>query len=417
MQFISEFRASWQSLLAAGVGLAAGYSIVNFITNLFTPQLVQEFDWSRSDVALVGSCAFLGVLTQPVAGRLADTFGIRRVATVGIVTAPLVYFLFSRMTGELWQFFVLTVLQVVIVGGTTSAVVYTKLIASSFQNARGMALAIAASSAPIVGALAAPVLSDIIQQHGWRVAYLAVSAFTAVAGLVAFALIPAARPYDPAFRTSSSRIAADYRSIVGQRAFIIIIVGMFLCNLHFTLQTQHLNVILDDNGLPPAIAALAVSVLAISVITGRLLCGVALDKFPAHIVTAIALGMPGIGLYILASGSSDSTLVYLAVMLLGLSLGAETDVLAYLVARYFPLQLFSTVLGLLLAGLALAVAGGSLLLSLTLKYYESYTVFLFLCSTCATVGGLFFLLLRREGAHDPVSQPPLILDASCEQGG
>src|SRR5262245_59160316 len=100
MSYFGEFRIHWRYLAAATIGMGAGYSINNYLNNIFTPHLLREFGWSRSDVALVGVAVFLAVVCQPIAGRLADLFGVRRMVLFGIIGAPLIYLGLSAMTGE-----------------------------------------------------------------------------------------------------------------------------------------------------------------------------------------------------------------------------------------------------------------------------------------------------------------------------
>jgi hypothetical protein len=140
---------------------------------------------------------------------------------------------------------------------------------------------------------------------------------------------------------------------------------------------------------------LAISLFATSVVVGRLLCGVALDRFPTHVVAAVSLGLPALGLGALASGSAAPMLVSGAALTLGLSLGAEGDVLAYLIMRYFNLATYSTALGMVIGALALSITVGSLLLSLTLKLSSSYVPFLLISATCVLAGGGTFMLLGR----------------------
>ena len=391
-----EFIVCWRYLTAAALGLAVGYSLVNYINNIFTPHLLDAFGWRRSQVALVGTAAFLGILTQPIAGRLADSFGVKNIALIGVCSAPMVFAGFGIMTGALWQFFVLTFLQVLIVGGTTSAVIYTRLVAQSFQNARGVAFAIAASASPIAGAILAPFISLIIDNYGWRTGYFVTAGICAVGGVTALMLIPKRADSGQTVALNANRPSTGYAYIFKSRAFRLIITGFILCNLSFTLQTQHLKVVLLDNGVSSATGSSAIALFALSVIFGRLLCGVALDRFPAWLVAAIALGLPGIGLALLASGYSNLAFVLPAVLCLGFALGAETDILAYIVGEYFRIEIFSTVLGLLLGGFALSVALGALFLSYTLELTGDYRIFLTISAVSGAVGSGLFLLLGRE---------------------
>jgi MFS family permease len=144
------------------------------------------------------------------------------------------------------------------------------------------------------------------------------------------------------------------------------------------------------------IGTLAVSMYALSVLLGRICCGLALDRFPVHAVAAVFLGVPGLGLLILASGTTAPWLIVVSVLCLGLSFGAEGDLVAYLVMKFFKLEIYSTVLGLIFGALALSVATGALLLSVMLKFSGSFVPFLILSGVCAMLGGCFFWLLKRQ---------------------
>ena len=396
MTYWGEYRINWRYLAAASFGLIGGYSLINYVANLFTPQLIEEFGWTRSDIALVGTAAFLGILVQPIAGRMTDAFGVRRMATVGVICAPLAFIGLSMMTGNIFQYLALSVAQVVIIGGTTTAVVYCRLIAGSFNQARGMALAIAASMAPIAGAVSAPFLSMIIDSQGWRAGYVTLAVGVAISGSLALMLIPprttATHTVDLSLHQPANRLGAIFRN----RSFHLIAAGLFFTNVSFMLQTNHLKVVLLDSGVDSDTGSWAVSAFAFSVVIGRLLCGVALDRFPSYLVTAVTLGIPAIGLGLLATGISYTPLIMGAVLLLGLALGAEGDVIAYVVRDYFRIEIFSTVLGLSLSGLSFAIALGSIVLSLTLEMTGSYSMFLIISAVCSVVGSMLFLLLGRR---------------------
>ncbi len=402
VSYFRELRVNWRCIVASGLGQAAGYSVVNYVNNLFTPHLIEDFGWTRGDIANVGVLLFLGILAQPIAGRLTDAFGVRRVALVGVICAPVVWLALGGMTGGLWQLAVLVTIQVVLIGGTTSATIYSRLIAQDLDQARGIALAIAAVTPPAVAAASIPLLSSIIENHGWRAGYMALAAGTAVAGLIAISMIPRQAPASDSVADSSlaKRPLSHYVDIVKRPAFQLIMAGMLLCNLSFTLQTAQLKVVLLDHGVDAATGTFAVSLFAFSVIAGRLLCGIALDRFPAWLVSGIAMGLPGIGLGVLATGTADPMLVMPAILMLGFALGAEGDVLAYLVMRYFPLAIFSTALGTLLGGLAMAIALGSALLSLTLELSGGFTLFLVISSAAAFLGATLFFFLRRIRTED-----------------
>jgi len=399
MRYFSEFRINWRALTAASLGLAVGYTFINYVTNIFAPYLIRDLGWDKSDFALLGLIVLVAAVCQPVAGRLTDIVGVRRMALVGAISAPLLFVMLSRMTGPFWQFYAINVLQVILVGGTTSAVVYTRLIADRFDLARGVALGIAACAPAMAGGLLAPAMADLVDTVGWRNGYLCVAGFVAVAGLCAVALIPGEGtvPGSPAAARRAER--ADYRALLRDRTFQLLIAGMLLCNLTLTLQMTQLKIVLLDIGVGGAASSLMISFYGFGVIAGRLLCGAALDRFPPKFVAAAAMSAPAIGLFMLAAGTPNDALTGLAVAILGIATGAEGDVGAYLVMRYFRPEIYGSVFGLVMGALSVSGALGALLLSYTLAVSGgNFRPFLVIAGIAAVAGSALFLLLKTRPA-------------------
>jgi MFS family permease len=402
--YFREIGGNWRALAAASIGLAAG-TITNYVNNLFTPQLIAQFGWSRSEVSLIGVTVLVAAVCLPIAGRLTDVLGVRRMALVGVISSPLVFVALSLMQGDFRQFFLLNLAQVVLVTCTVSITIYTRLISEKFRNARGLALGIASCTPALVAAVGMPFLSALIDADGWRTGYRAVAACVAAGGAAALLLIPKDAEGHRA-KAAPGAARRNYGEIVHNPAFVLIMAGMVLTNLAITLQTSQLKVVLLDRGLSSATGSLLISVYAAGVIVGRFLCGAALDRFPAHRVAALAMGLPGLGHAILASGVASPALFGLAALLLGLSIGGEGDVAAYLVMRHFRAEAYSSVLGLICAAMSLAAAGGAVLLSWTLTLGHGFTPFLSTCAVASLLGGATFLLLGRAPAprDHPVSQ-------------
>jgi hypothetical protein len=80
----------------------------------------------------------------------------------------------------------------------------------------------------------------------------------------------------------------------------------------------------------------------------------------------------------------------------GVSTGAELDVSAYLVMRFFRVEIYSSVYSLTQVIIAFAGTTGTLLLSLSLKLGGGFGVFYMGTGVIAILGGLIFLLLGRE---------------------
>ena len=77
---------------------------------------------------------------------------------------------------------------------------------------------------------------------------------------------------------------------------------------------------------------------------GRLLTGVLLDRFFGSRVAAIFFGIAAVGVAVLSQAHEAATR-FLGAALVGLGMGAEADVMPYLISRYFGLVSFSEIYG------------------------------------------------------------------------
>lgn len=393
--YFHEFRLGWRQLSAATIGIAGGYGVNNYLNNVFIPPLMEEFNWPSSQIALIGLAALTSVICQPVAGRITDRIGVRWVAIFGVTFATLIYVLLSMMSGSFIEFFLLSALQIALVGATTGPVVYSRLIAESYGRARGVALAIATASPSFAGAAIVPFLSPFIEREGWRAGYLLAAACAAVTGAIAIALIPS-RPSSASSSVGQiSTPPPSYREIASHPALQLIVGGIFLCSMTIVMQTTQMGVILRTAGLSAADSSWVITIYALGVIVGRLLCGAALDRFPTHLVAALALGMPAIGLALLATAIPSVAVMSAAVLFLGLALGAEGDVGGYLAMRYFDVSIYSTIVGIVIGTIAVSSALGSVILSLTLARWQSFSPFLLLAGAAALIGSLLIYRLGK----------------------
>lgn len=184
--------------------------------------------------------------------------------------------------------------------------------------------------------------------------------------------------------------------LLRSRTFWIIVVAMLLCNLPQSLSSYHLKLLLLAKGSSSEASAYILSLYAVGVIVGRFICGIALDKWPVHIVCAVVMSIPGLGLLTFASHINAMSMLALAVLVMGFSQGAEGDVAAYLVYRRFDISIYGSVLGIVSAAIVSAGALGAGLLSLILSLTGEYTSFLLFTSVTVLAGSALFLLLDRN---------------------
>ena len=394
--YFSEIRMHWRPLLAATIGIGTGMSTAGTITSVLAPSLIEGNGWAKADFAAVGILGLFSTLAFPFIGRLADVLGVRWTALIGQVTLPLTYLAYATiMGGSLSTYMAIFVVQSVLAVTTTSTV-YTRLAVEFFVKSRGLALAIVVSGSAIFGAIGGPILNNYVEANGWEATYRALAVFAALAAVVVFLLIPkgAGQPRKDA---PKRRARDDYPMIFRSPAFWILAGVMLLCNLPQTLLLVQLKLLLLDNGISGPGASIMFTALSVGMLSGRFVTGLALDRFEPYIVAFVTLGLPSLGIFLIASSLDDASILTFAVFCLGFAFGAEGDIVAFLVAKRFGLGVYSSVMGLLTATMSLSTSLGAGLLSWTLTRTGNYNLFLVISGTTVFVGASLLLVLRREG--------------------
>lgn len=406
VSYWGEMRGNWRVLLAASLGSGTSLPLFAYTNSAFAPHLIREFGWSRAQFALIGIATLSTLLVLPIVGRLTDRIGVRRVALLGTVLVPLCFVAYALQNGDFaWYAAVFTL--VLAVGSLTSPLVYTRLVAQSFERATGLALTVINCFPAALAIVLVPLLNGWIERFGWRSAYVALGALTLAGGLGALALIPRGQSRvrqgsetmpegvptaDPLTPTARQ----DYRTILSSGVFWIVLLGMFLCLLQTPLHSTQMNLMLVDNGISAQSAANIVPLYAFGTIVGRIACGLALDRYPTPPVTALSMILPALGFALLGSSLDSLTVIGAAMFLVGLSIGAESDLISFLVARYFKVRIYATTLSLLYCASFLASALGALGISWSLSASGSFSPYLYFVAGTVAVGSLLFLILPWE---------------------
>ncbi len=385
----------WGVCLAAFVGVMVSFAaIMPYTFSLFLEPLSKAFGWHREAISSAfGIAAMTVAVFSPGIGTLLDCFPPRRIILPSIIVFGLAYMSLSLLTPNITRFY-LTYFVLGIVGNGTAQLAYTRAVLTWFQKRRGLALALVLTGSG-TGSIVIPLVTQaVIQQYGWRSAYVALGCI-AMLGLPLTALLVRNRPVsfsqsDQTLSTGSS-VGAALRGTVFWIMAVMIMLEAFGSNGLLS----HLAAMLTERGVSGESAALALSVMGATGILGRLTTGLLLDRYFAPYVAMFMLGVASIGIFTLASAST-ATIALVGTAVLGYGLGSEADVVPYLVARYFGRKHFAALYGMTWTAYAVGGATGPVIVGRFYDRYGSYQprIIIALALTCVVGAGLSLLLPR-----------------------
>jgi MFS family permease len=160
--------------------------------------------------------------------------------------------------------------------------------------------------------------------------------------------------------------------------------------------------ILTERGASPLGAAGIASIVGIFSFIGRLGTGLLLDRFSGRVVGACAFLLPVVSCLLLLFDGARPGSQAVASALLGLTVGAEVDVIAYLVSRHFGLKSYGTIFGAVVAAMAAGGALGPLAAGWVFDTSGGYSYFLTATLIFMLVSSLALATLKklpRAGHH------------------
>lgn len=375
----------WWVVLTAGLGLGLGYApIIVYSFGVFLKPLLQEFHSSRGSISLAFTLANLAhAMTSPLVGRWVDRFGARRVILLASFVFAFILVFSLLLSATLWKLYLFYVL-LGIAGSGAAPVPYGKVISNWFDKRRGLALGLTMFGLGF-GAIVIPSLAQrLIAMLGWRGAYATIGLLVVVVSVPVVGLFlketPEKMGYLPDGATTARSPTTNGPSVEGvawhdarhDQFFWIMISAFFLVGASVHGCVVHLAPMLTDRGITAERAALVSSLLGGALLIGRVGSGYLLDRFFAPRVATLFFGVAALGIILLLWSGVPEGIVYVAAFLVGLGMGAEVDIIAYLTSRYFGLRAFGEIYGYAFASYVLAGALGPWLMGLSFDRTGSY---------------------------------------------
>jgi MFS family permease len=266
-------------LLATGVILTLAMGVRHGFGFWMQP-ISQANGWSRETYSLAMALQnLLWGAFGPFAGMVADRWGTTRVVLVGAV---------SYMAGLVWMATVTQPALFIIGSGvfiglglacTAFGAVSGIIGRAAPPERRSWAFGISGAASSFGQFLLMPIEQTLISSVGWQ------NALYLLACLVVFLMVPMAfRLREPAVRKAGGHqqsIRQAFGEAVGNRSFLLLVAGYFVCGFQLVFIGVHMPAYLKDKGIAdPKVAVFALALIGLFNIFGSYLAGQLGGKLP-----------------------------------------------------------------------------------------------------------------------------------------
>lgn len=362
---LSDRYPGWRVLGGSFIcaALAIGFTI--YIFGLFVVPVSEEFGISRANANMGMIAIQAGVsLMSPIVGYFMDRHSARKMVVLGGVLFGSALMLASTTSNLVFMLFLIGVPLTFgmaacgVLGANTVVVRW-------FHVRRGRALGILALSTSVGGILSQPATAFLISSYGWRTALFSIGFFSAICFIAMALLLVRNRPTGrekgyaaeflsvenstesaPGNKTLSLKNERiwTHKDLLKNRNFWLLAIGIGLLQAsdHALLISQVPYFL--DTGLDIQMAALLVSVKALSAMGGKIVVGFLADKIDLRWLFAYVAGSNILLLAVYMAQPSFMVLLC-AVALLGVAVGGVFPLWTNLMAWLYGPRSFGSVMG------------------------------------------------------------------------
>jgi MFS family permease len=372
----------------------------------FIQPMSREFSWGRDVFGLALAVQnLLWGLGQPVAGAIADRFGVLRVMCVG----ALLY-----AGGLLMMRYAATPLSLdlgagVLIGFGLSGCSFN-LVLSAFSKLlpperRGLALGAGTAAGSFGQFLFAPFGVAMIGNFGWQTALMVFACLMLLIVPLALALAtpPAAPSHVPAAGQQSFKTALA--EAFGHRSYVLLVLGFFTCGFQLAFITVHLPAYLVDRGIPAQTGGWVIAAIGLFNIIGSLSVGWLQNRLPKRYILSAIYFTRAISIIAFISFPVTTASAIMFGAITGLTWLSTVPPTSALVALMFGTRWFATLYGFAFVSHQVGGFLGVWLGGIVFEQFGSYTPIWWLSVLFGLLSALINLPIVEAPVARPVAQP------------
>ena len=375
------------AVVIVGLGVGALFSLA-----VFLKPMQESMHWSRGGISGVALWMWVAYGTGSLMwALLADRWGARRVVVAGGLLLGLGLVVSSRIS-ELWQLYVWFGGLV----GVAAGAFYAPLTTTAtrwFTGNRGLAVALVSAGTGLGTFVVAPLTRWLTSAYDWRMAMLILGDLTWLVIVPLGLLVRDA----PASAVGGAEPSTPLRAIARSPQFWLIALTHFACCVAHSGPIFHMVTHAMDQGVPSMTAATILGVSGLSSLAGRVISGIAADRWGAKptLITMLSLQAPAIALYLVSGGAAG---FYALAILFGASYGGVMPMYALLTRDYFGARAMGTAYGAIFMLQAIGMGLGAYAGGFIYDNLGTYAWLFGLATAIAAAAILFALPLRPPRA-------------------
>jgi MFS family permease len=404
MQSTSGSEASRSGILTtlgSVIGLALGPSVLAVLTiSAYIQPIEAEFGWSRVQVAFAFTLvAYMIVLVSPLQGFVVDRFGPRRTVLTSIPLFGLSLMALYFTPNNLFIYYALWAL-VPILGLGLWPLGYLQAVSQWFDRKLGFALGCANGGIGVGSALVPLFTAAMIPIYGWRGALFGLGVLViCISWPAVYFLLREPTAAEAAAHKAHNDAAkgTPFAELKREKSFILLNVLFFMLGLTASsLVSQQVPLLTESGWTPDAARALVSTVFGFALLFARVTVGFLIDHvFAPRVMQTVAIG--GAIACVLYAVYPDAAIV--SAILLGFLLGAEFDVLAFLIKRYYGNLAYGKAYGVIFAFFYLGSGLGITGLAWMRQTFGSYDEGLFAAAGVLVVSAVLLMGLPKYRFH------------------
>ncbi len=344
-------------------------------------------------------------LGQPMAGAIADRFGVMRVMIAGSLLYAAGLLLMRYATTPLS----LDIGAGVLIGFGLSGCSFN-LVLSAFSKLlpperRGIALGAGTAAGSFGQFLFAPFGVAMIDNLGWQ------TALTVFAGLMLL-VIPLSLALATPRAESTAIPAAGQQSFktalaeaFGHRSYVLLVTGFFTCGFQLAFITVHLPAYLVDRGIPAQTGGWVMATIGLFNIVGSLSVGWLQNIFPKRYILSTIYFVRAMSIVAFISLPITPTSAMIFGASTGLTWLSTVPPTSALVALMFGTRWFATLYGFAFVSHQVGGFLGVLLGGIVFEKFGSYTPIWWLSVAFGLLSALINLPIVEAPVARPVAQP------------